>query len=131
MCTRICESMNITLTRSVFDDRPESAWHVLNSGWHCEADSSGSPQPGAGGRGRGGSRGEDAGPIQPLLRGWGPSGPGGLLLLASRGWERSQQGVSGVSYTHPCHTAPTRPRLCAPVTALVTLSCHHLFPGRL
>lgn len=29
MYTRICESMNVTLTRSVFDDRSESAWHVL------------------------------------------------------------------------------------------------------
>lgn len=44
-----CESINITLTRSLFDDTSESAWHFLNSGWHCRAGCRSQLQPGAGG----------------------------------------------------------------------------------
>lgn len=49
----ICESINIALTRNLFDDRSESAWHFLNSGWHSPAGSGSQLQSGARSRGSG------------------------------------------------------------------------------
>lgn len=61
----------------------------------------------------------------------GPAAQVGCFSWLLEDGKGASRGSLGSSYTHPCHTAPTRLRLCAPVTALVTLSCHHLFLGRL
>lgn len=84
----ICESINFTLTRSLFDDTSESAWHFLSSRWHEEAGSSRLGPVG------GGSWDEnlsstrplqcDSVPWEPRWSGWAP--------LASRGWEEELRG---------------------------------------
>lgn len=72
--THICDSINITLTRSLFDDRSESAWHFLNNSWHCEAGSRSWLQPGA--TGERGLPGWGLRVPLPLLLGWGSQQPG-------------------------------------------------------
>lgn len=119
MHAHICESINITLTRSLFDDTSESAWHFLNSGWHCKAAGEASASLGLEGeRGTPGMR--TGGPTHTRPGGRGPSSPGGLahLLLEERG------PAGGLLFKVCVVVSPTPPRHCPQPCLPLGCSCH-------
>lgn len=129
----ICESINVALTRNLFDDRSESAWHFLNSGWHSPAGSGSQLQSGARSRGSGelaGMRTRSHPHSAPRLGD--PAAQAGWLSRFLEGEKGARPGsslpVTCGHLTSPPTTAPCAAcTWAAPVTALVTLGCNTCF----